>query len=253
MNTSRFLEAREYAAVLFQLIEEAFDQMTLLVGMPVHGSWRPPVRAGWNHRIDAPGRQTLDDRIGVMAFIADHRFSRMIRQQGFGLGHVRHLPFGQNEVQRISQGIGYRVNLGAEAAPRTSQRLVFRRAAGSTGCARWCDRSTGAGGLDRFRSTTGVSWTSRHASSSSGNVIGAAPEIDPSVDGGLSHGDLDAGDLGAVAVSPLSDFMLTLSACRARGSMPRPRPYQTVSVGLDRVGCPDQNPLSRINTASTVS
>jgi hypothetical protein len=57
--TGGFLETPKDAAVMFDFVEEALDQMTFLVQLPIAGARLQAVRAGRNHRLSARASRTF--------------------------------------------------------------------------------------------------------------------------------------------------------------------------------------------------
>jgi len=128
---------------VFDFVEEAFDQMALLANEPIAfvrfgavGAWR-------DDGPHAPRPDRLDERVTVIALVADEGFRpfRSQRQQGVGLADVAGLPAGQREVEGVAQGIGDGMGLGAESAPRVPQSLCLGVAARRT-------RRAGMGAVD---------------------------------------------------------------------------------------------------------
>jgi len=113
--------------------------MAFLVNKPVALTHLVSVAARRNDSFHIPRYDGLDERIAVIAVVADKRTCTRWRQrqQGFGLSNITGLPSGQYAFEGIpqAQGIGG-VNLGAKAALRSSQGYVLGVAA---------PRATGAG------------------------------------------------------------------------------------------------------------
>jgi hypothetical protein len=63
--------------------------------------------------------------IRVKALISEQVLERKTTDQVFGLDDVMHLPWGQNEADRIADGIHANVDLRTQAAARTPDRLIF--------------------------------------------------------------------------------------------------------------------------------
>ena len=112
--------------------------MTFLVNKPIDLALPVAVAARRDDRLHLPRLDGLDERVAVIAPIADKRLRPLRRQprQGLGLVNVAGLTARQHEVQGVAQGAGDRVDLDAEPAPRPPQRLGFRIAARRSRCAR---------------------------------------------------------------------------------------------------------------------
>ena len=119
------LEAREDTPIVFDLAKEAFDQMPLLIDMAVVFPRLGAVLAGRDHCRGTACPYRSYERIGIVALIRNHG---LVGQQRLGLRDVRRLPARKLEVQRVAQGIGQRLNLGAEAASGAPQGFGLRRA-----------------------------------------------------------------------------------------------------------------------------
>ena len=78
-----FLETGKDAAIVLDLIEKAFNEMTFLIKMPVVGSWMQAVGTGWNDGLHPAIRYDLHERIGTLTLIADDGFSREGVDQSF--------------------------------------------------------------------------------------------------------------------------------------------------------------------------
>ncbi len=129
---------------MLDFVEEALDQVTLLIDEPIHLAGFCAVSPGRNDRRHTPCLDGLDEFFAVIALVADEGFSPCRRQfqQRFGLAHVTGLPARQHKVQWVTQGISDGMDLGAESAPRAAQRLSF-------GVARRCPGGAGVGADDR--------------------------------------------------------------------------------------------------------
>jgi hypothetical protein len=119
------LVAREDPAVVLDSAEEALNQMALLVGEPVALPLFLAVLSGRDDRRHAPRQDGLDKFVAVVALVRPQRLSprRGQRQQGFRLADVAGRPARQDEVERVAQGVDEGMDLGAEPAPRATQRL----------------------------------------------------------------------------------------------------------------------------------
>ncbi len=144
-----FFKPREDSAVVFDSVEEALDQMTLLVDEPIVLPGFGAVAAWRDDGRHFPRLNGLDQLVAVVALIADKRLSslRGQRQEGFGLPDVAGLPAGQHEVEGIPQGIDDGVDLGAKPAPRPAQGFVLGLAARGAGGA---GVGTNNGGVDEY-------------------------------------------------------------------------------------------------------
>ena len=69
------------------------------------------------------GRDGLQDGVGGVGLVGDHRFGREAVEQGQGLRRVARLPGGQAEGQRVAEAVGETVQLAGEAAARAAERV----------------------------------------------------------------------------------------------------------------------------------
>jgi hypothetical protein len=120
----QFLEAGEDPAVVFHEAEQDLDLVALLVEVPVGRALIEAGGFGRDHRQGATGRDTRQDRVGVVGLVGDHRLGGKAVEQGQGLRRVALLPGGQAEGERVAEGVGGSVQLGREAAARAAKRLL---------------------------------------------------------------------------------------------------------------------------------
>ena len=115
---------------MLYFVEEAFNQMALLVDNPIHRARCLAVAARWDHDRYTLCLYGLDQIVAVVALVADERSGalRCPGQQGIGLADIAGLPARALEVQRVTQGIRGGVNLGSKTASRPSQRFGIGRA-----------------------------------------------------------------------------------------------------------------------------
>jgi len=121
-----FVVSRGDCAELFELTEEIFDEVALLVQVPVEFARGDAI---WPRRDDgrfASLRQGFEDPcIGVEGFVSDQSAGRHVRQQRIGAGQIVRLSSRQQKRQRIAECVDQGVDLGAETAPATSDRLIL--------------------------------------------------------------------------------------------------------------------------------
>src|SRR5436305_424566 len=110
---------------MLDLVEEALDQIAVLVDVVVVGDGLRP-RSGRGN--DSRGTRLCDagaKPIGVVALVGQEMFERDAADQVLGLEDVVHLAAGQDETNGIAKRVDARTDLGAQAATRTSDRLIF--------------------------------------------------------------------------------------------------------------------------------
>lgn len=115
---------------MFDFVEEALDQVSLFVNEPIDLAEFGAIAAGWDDRVHVARLDGPDERVAVVALVADERLSPLWSQgqQCLPLGNVMDLTARQHEVEGVAQAVGDGVDLGAEPAPRAAQRLGLRAA-----------------------------------------------------------------------------------------------------------------------------
>lgn len=118
-----FLIAGSDTAKLFEAIEEAFNEMTLAVGIPIIGTELATRFSRRDDRLRASGFDVSDKWGGVIAFVGNHLLSPKPCNKGGALRDVMCLAAGKLAAQRIAQRIHRHMDLGAQPAARSSDRL----------------------------------------------------------------------------------------------------------------------------------
>ena len=113
--SGKLVKAREDAAVLLDLVDEAFDQVALSIQMSVKVASLCSVLAGRNDRNSAHLLDLFNELVGVIASVSDYEVGFSAFDESRTLGHVMGLSSSEQEVQGIAQGIHAGVDLGAEA------------------------------------------------------------------------------------------------------------------------------------------
>lgn len=110
---------------MLDLEEEALDEIALAIEGVVARHLRrcSPRRDDGNGVLGADG---LAKCLGIVALVAKDVLSRDVGDEGLGLAIVARLPWGQEEAQRIAQGIDDGMNLGGQSAARAPDRTSFR-------------------------------------------------------------------------------------------------------------------------------
>lgn len=138
-----FVVARGNASELPDAAEEAFDQIAALVDMSVERARVESVRAKRNDSLTALCRDGLDEGIRVVALVGHDEFGGLILDQRRGLLDIGDLTRGENDPQRITQGIDGHMQLGGQSAPRATDFLTacfFGRRQNAGGRERWSSR-----------------------------------------------------------------------------------------------------------------
>ncbi len=124
---------------MFDAAEVAFNEITVLILMPVIGCWRGTVGARRNDRFGATLGDVLAQLVSIKGFIGDHRIGIDALEQRGSLRDVMCLALGQDESGKVAQALDQRVNLGAQSAPRAPDRLRAFFLAAPEEC--WCART----------------------------------------------------------------------------------------------------------------
>ena len=101
----QLLKPGEDPAVMLDLVDEAFHQMTLPVSMCVVVAGLLPVGAWGNHRRHAPLQNVLAKPLGVIPFVSQHILTFITVYQPLGLRDVVLLSSSQDEAQGVAQTI----------------------------------------------------------------------------------------------------------------------------------------------------
>ena len=105
--TGFFLVPSSNAAKVFELAEHAFDDVTLLVQVPVTASLLLTVGLGRYHRRDVTLSEPVQQGIGVIPLVCQQRArAANVLHQGNRLGDVRRLTACQNKTHGQAQCIG---------------------------------------------------------------------------------------------------------------------------------------------------
>ena len=108
----QLLEAGEDAAVVLHEAEQDLDLVALLVELPVGRALVDARGFRRDHRHGSSSSHGLQDGVGVVGLVGDHRRGREAVEQRQGLRGVALLPGGQAEGERVAEGVGEAVQLG---------------------------------------------------------------------------------------------------------------------------------------------
>ena len=107
-----FVISRGDAPVVFDFVEETFDEIALTVEREIAVALYLAIGLWWNHRRDCPLIESVDQRISVIGFVGEECTRINVFEQRLGASQVMDLPRRQHHLARISQGIDKRVDLG---------------------------------------------------------------------------------------------------------------------------------------------
>ena len=109
---------------MLDFVDEALDEMTLLVAMLVMGD---RLRSGCergDHRLGAEGEKS-SELVGVVSLVGDDMGGDKSVDQGFGLRAVVDLAGRRDQAQGIAQSIDGDVDFGGQTAARAPDRLIL--------------------------------------------------------------------------------------------------------------------------------
>ena len=137
----QFFKSRKETPVMLNFIEETFDQMPLLIPVPIIHTLFFAIFSGRYDRFCFFLGDLLQKGIRVIGAVGNHTVGFIACNQIFSLGDVMPLPSSQKKAQWITQSIDYSMDFGAEPAPASTKGLrllasVFFSAPAAQGCAR---------------------------------------------------------------------------------------------------------------------
>jgi hypothetical protein len=118
--------SRSDASELFELVEEALDDVALFIEVGVVEPLNLAVSFRRDDGLCADLGNPVDDMVGIIAFVGDCRGSDNAIDKLGGEGDVIALTGRADQTDRIAEGIASRVEFGAQPAPRPVQALGIR-------------------------------------------------------------------------------------------------------------------------------
>ena len=97
--TGKLVKSGEDPSIVLELVEEAFDQMTLFVEMTVVETKVGSVFSWWNHRNSTHLVDQVNQLIGIIPSVSDHKVSFLILKEFWRLGDIVPLAASQQEFQ----------------------------------------------------------------------------------------------------------------------------------------------------------
>lgn len=115
---------------MFELIEEALNEIAFAVEREIARPSRLAVGFWWDHCSDSAPSQSVEECIGIVPLVADQGIGIGVVDQQLSANKVMSLAWGEHQLDGIAQGIDERVNLGGQSAARPADclRTVFFRA-----------------------------------------------------------------------------------------------------------------------------
>jgi hypothetical protein len=123
-SLGEFVAASGKATELLESVEEPLDQIPCLVAMPVDRALYLAIGSRRDDGLRAGGFDGVDQFVAVVSLVRDDGLGRYFADQCAALRHVGDLPAGEDQAQRITQGIDAGVNFGGQPASRPSDRLI---------------------------------------------------------------------------------------------------------------------------------
>ena len=123
MMLVQFFKARKETSVMLDFVEEALDQMSLLVQMFVVRSLFLAVFSRRYHRFGLFLSNLLQKGVRIIGTVGDRTLKLVVCNQIFRLGEVMPLAARQKKAQRIAQGVYARMDFGAEPTSAAPERL----------------------------------------------------------------------------------------------------------------------------------
>lgn len=111
---------------MLELVEEALDDVSLLVQVGIVVALFFSVALGRDDDFGSRPVDTVDEAIGVVAFVGDGGAGLEALDKIMGKGNVVALPGAGQQTHRIAERIAGGVDLGAQAAARPAQALGIR-------------------------------------------------------------------------------------------------------------------------------
>ena len=127
-----FVEAGGESAELLEVREGSFDAVALSVEGAVEAALDGAMRTWRDDGGDAALVEMVEDGIGVVALVGEHRLRAAIAEQRDGLGAIVDLAAGQYEAERQPECVGEQVDLGRQTSstpPQSALRSPLFRAA----------------------------------------------------------------------------------------------------------------------------
>ena len=122
---------------MFQTIEETLNQIAGLIAMAIIIPRSVAIGARRDNRLGAIRLDALDQRIGIVALIGNHRPGlRRLVEERRRLGDVGAFTAREEDRKRVAEGVDQAVGFGAEAAARTAtvSKLIAKSAAIALSC-----------------------------------------------------------------------------------------------------------------------
>ncbi len=111
---------------MFELVEEALDDVAFLVELGVIGALHPAVAPGRDDGLGAGSGDTVNQMICVIAFVGERRLRLDGLDEFMGESDVVALSGAGDQADRVAQRIAGGMDLGAQSATRATQAMGIR-------------------------------------------------------------------------------------------------------------------------------
>ena len=102
---------------LFEFTEEILDQVVRLVERLIELAGRCSVLPRRDHSGFPGTRERFENTlIGIIGLVGDQHLGAHLRQQRVGADQIIGLSWGQQEAQRVAEGVDQSVDFGAQSA-----------------------------------------------------------------------------------------------------------------------------------------
>ena len=128
--SGEFVVAGGDGSKVLEFIEKPLDQVAFAVKREIVRPRDLAIELWGDDRDDSPLGEAIDERIGVVGFVADQGLRIGAVNQRLCASQIVGLPWREYQVDGIAQGIDERVDFGGQSAARPPDRLpaVFFRA-----------------------------------------------------------------------------------------------------------------------------
>jgi hypothetical protein len=121
----QLVEARGDTSEVLQLVEEAFDEVTSPVDIPVDAALDLSVALRGDMSASAPASGKINQCLGVVSPVGDEiARSDQTGDQGYGCLLVRGLPGGQDDPNGQTFPIDHHIDLRAQSSTRTANGVI---------------------------------------------------------------------------------------------------------------------------------
>ncbi len=122
---SSLLESGRDGAEALERVEEAFDAVALSIELPIQPVLHEPLRLRVDDGLHPSVAHGLNEAVGIVAGVADERFSSRVREEHVGGDHLVAVALRERDVDRTTFGVGDGVEFGRETASRMAEAVFL--------------------------------------------------------------------------------------------------------------------------------